>query len=766
MDEFAKTAINMEVRSGFREVLEVLQTIAGANPQVAPALQNLQNLVGNEDQYEQEIQDFTFNVPLMSLQQHIEDLGPIHPQKDVHFRERNAVLFRNSNPDSYPHMDPETAAFQAREQLRQANPNAVDADLDAAEQTAREEQEQANLRASLQAPVWDLLQRDHDNDIRAEDALLVFVDTQHKNVDWYVLVRNLRAFGEPKGYTLDHYKRALDRFIGFFAPSLKPVTDELQAVELAQFLMRTSIPTSKFERLTSQMASLVRQPYAPLKAVLAQLQGAALAYYHDKPIDEQNASVNRLMIQGLVSFTSGIVNKQLLDQIRLSQVQGKSLNWQHLLEAVTNAERIHGVPQTPLPFQANLRSSVDLYHSTFAPVEPNIGYDPRPVEYSLNPHSDFYNAPSYAPQMPYVPHDYRPAIQRIRPVNVPVQQQPVHQPVHVPAVPQPGPPAPPPPPPPPHHAVPQLQQQLPQPAPQLPLQPPQLPRQPQPQQAPPLPQRHDLNTPPPPRPRRQTASPQRRSSRDRRQTMHYDAQAGAYLHNTYTEQRNRPYSPERSNGNRNNSRNRGSSQQNQYRQQSRDRYFGNGDRQQNESPRRDRQQNGSPRRDDNHRSYSRNNQQRNSSRDGRQNSRDRNNYNNNYNNGQRQRSPSPYRRDNNQYNSGNRPSRSDSRDRYQQRQRTNSRDRYFRQQGNSTQNQYPGFLPGVNTAPDYAPWANRSCMKCVTKDHHEHSCPKYYKYSPDECRKCRKGYHMEADCRARSQQRSNSGPRKNNQPFQ
>jgi len=811
MEEYAKAELGNALRTGLQAVLNAIQPIAAALPNAAVPLQQIQDLIGDQDVYEQEIGQFTFEIPAMTLQEHIANLGTITPQKDVHYRERHSVLYRNSNADSYPHRDPDTAAFRARRNLLAQNPQATAEEIEAAEDTAREEQEEANNRAALEAPEWELLQRDSNNDVRGEDALLVFTDTSHKTVDWYSVIRNLKQFGEPLGYTLDHYKHALDRFVGFFAPGLKAVTDALEAVPLAQFLMHTSIPQSKFERLTSQMASLSRQPYGNLKTVLAQLQGAAQAYYHDRPLEERNSSINRLMIQGLVSFTAGPTNKHLLDQIRLSQTQGKILQWQTLLEAVTNSERVHGLPSTTLQFQSTLRSSLDLYHSTFTPVEIGISNTPVPVEYPLDPNYDFYHAPVYQYQAPVPQPDVRPAVQRVRPVNVPVLNNPVHQPVHIPAAPAPAvpppvapqvpaviPPVPPPPPPP----LPHLQGNPGNPGnPAVHYPHPPAVQQPQQQPVPVLPERHDPNTPPPPRPPRARSASPRRTSRERRPAMRYDAQAGAYLYNMESYQNNRPYSPNRQgysdNRGRNNSRDRRPSPFGQYRQQSRDRYNNNNNyNQRNDRPRsfdrnrqfspsrqgssyqrrpspfnnqsqrpyspgrnqqrpyynsQDRQQNRSPGRGNNgYRSNSQNNQ-RNYSRNGRQTSRDRPPYNNN----ERRRSTSPFRQNSMSYNSNNRPSRSDQ----NQRPRSSSRDRFIRQNGSIDRDRYPGFKPGVNTAPDYAPWASMYCFKCLSKSHHEYACPKFYRYAPSVCKKCNKGYHFESDCSARERNRSGSNPR-------
>jgi hypothetical protein len=238
---------------------------------------------------------------------------------------------------------------------------------------------------------WELMQRDSSNDIRQEDSLLVFIDPKHTIIDWYTVVKNIKKFGEPLGYTEQHYLNVMQRFVGYFAPALKPITDELNAIELAKFLMKMSMPVSKFERLTQQITNLTRIPSDNLRAVMAQMQGLALALYNNKPQDEQKSLVNRLLITALLSFTVGPTKASLSAEIYSLQLQGKTPEWLNLLDAVINSERIHGVPQMQLHFKTNFTPTPALFNTMHISVDNPANNPYSPVEYHIEPVNTIYS---------------------------------------------------------------------------------------------------------------------------------------------------------------------------------------------------------------------------------------------------------------------------------------------------------------------------------------------------------------------------------------
>ncbi len=44
---------------------------------------------------------------------------------------------------------------------------------------------------------------------------ITFTDEHHKDIDWHVTINNLHALGRELGYTLNHYNRAMNRFVSY-----------------------------------------------------------------------------------------------------------------------------------------------------------------------------------------------------------------------------------------------------------------------------------------------------------------------------------------------------------------------------------------------------------------------------------------------------------------------------------------------------------------------------------------------------------------------
>lgn len=775
--EFLRTNLQSDLRQGLKTVVNLFQElnlVNAGNQNTVNAFKSLQTLVGNDTPTIQaEIESFSFSVPAQTFQNLVAELGATHPKLGLHFTDRRGILHRNSHPASYNFIEPDVAGWAARDALQAAQPNATLPQLQDAYDAAKMNREGINRTVAQTAPIWTLLQRDSCNDIRQEDSLLIFLDHQHKSVDWYTVVKNLKRYGEPIGYNLDHYKRCLDRFVGFFAPALKPVTDELPAGELAKFLMRMTLPTPKFERLAMQIQSLVRNPAENLRNVLAQLQGMATAYYNDKPIAEQPALINRLMVTGLLSFTTGQTNKALSAALELSQLQGKNPAWLTLTESVMNSERIHGIPQVTLPFRAMLPPTTSLFTSTHFPVESPVHAPYTSVEYSLNPVDPFYSQVEYPnttghSQFPNVPQS---------PMN-PMGPKPVTNPVggiYAPAPVQGIMPM--------AHNIPQL-----------------LPNNPAVQSPP----REQVQPNRPanmvPRPTRPVS---RKSSRTKTQTKHYDASAGAYLNQSAyveTKSQSRPGSNQR----RPNTDNRSQRPQ-QYNDQSRERSRSSGyDNKRFYTPNREsrpptpngyqitRPQSKSPMRTGYNTASSnqyrprspspyRSNTQQRSGNNFRSPSYSNQSYSKGYSNqkpytqhgNDRSRFQSPYRPPQNS--SDDRPSRSPVRrddSRSNQFNRPPSRPNQPQTSYNSrprsqSASRFPGYLPGVNCSSDYHPWLVKHCMKCFTRnDHHECYCPKYYRFHNLICPKCNKGFHYAADCIPTTQMSNSRSPSRDNRDNQ
>jgi hypothetical protein len=147
------------------------------------------------------------------------------------------------------------------------------------------------------------------------------------------------------------------------------VVNELDANELARFFMRMSAPVPKVELLIPSINSLIRQPGDHIHIIVAQLQGLLSALYANHSEDEKKLQVNRLMIQGLISFTTGMTQKSLLAIVESAQMSGKVLEPTVLIDSIIMSEKAHGAPTIPLQFKSPNMSHQSLFHSTFMPVD-------------------------------------------------------------------------------------------------------------------------------------------------------------------------------------------------------------------------------------------------------------------------------------------------------------------------------------------------------------------------------------------------------------
>jgi hypothetical protein len=423
---FFRTEVKTDFKDSLVSVIEVLEILAVTPEQravLAPVKVKLEEKFGISSTTEQQqIQQFAFKVPESTFATLVTDLGAVRPKIGLHFINHNGLLKRNMTPASYDIRNPEERAQRVRDDLFVANNEAADAVLLAAYNNELVTSRNHNRAAEQIVPVFALMQREEPNDVRNKDAQLVFVDTQHKNPDWHYVVQNLKNFGEPLGYNLDHYKRALNRFIGYFSPSLKTVTDELDANELAQFLMQLTMPVPKFEKLAQQIQSLTRKANKSLQIVLSTLHGLGKAYYSKRTDKEQ--LINKLMITGLIAFTAGPTQKALVHAIDMLQTQGKVPDWNNLFQSVLQAERSYGQPQTTIAFKAQIEPQAAFFNTACLPIEETVQTSFTPVQPSLMPQFLFDDCTDYRQQK-------APSGSSIKPVGTPVKgitPQAVHQP--------------------------------------------------------------------------------------------------------------------------------------------------------------------------------------------------------------------------------------------------------------------------------------------------------------------------------------------------
>jgi len=323
------------------------------------------------------------------------------PTKEVHFKCEYSINYVNTNEASW--LDNEEAegwkaADQAKDEWdageREKNRNRGQVEeepyemkempaerLKAIYENTRRKVRESNRHAKLENPRWEVAQRTQNNDSTYEDKELRFKERDEKNkrddnrdTDWYQNIRNIAELGESLGYTEKHYKNVLSRFISWFNPELTIVTEKLTADETARFLLRLHTPDTEEEKLEKQIGKLTRKAGTPLRSVMAFLYEIVKAKCKNMLLLEQETEIRKEMVRGLVKFTRGDLQVQLVQSIEYARKKREKLEWRVLMERAIEAEILQGMPQTDIRYQnqdANEAALQKLYNVS-------IGIESRP----------------------------------------------------------------------------------------------------------------------------------------------------------------------------------------------------------------------------------------------------------------------------------------------------------------------------------------------------------------------------------------------------
>ena len=162
---------------------------------------------------------------------------------------------------------------------------------------------------------------------------------------------NAAKLGTDLGYTLKHYKTAIDRWTSFFAPNLRNMTEPMEAVKAAQFLMKMTAPENTYDRLTHELYMLIRRAGTPLMVIMTQLHELASARAVEMNIENAEEETERLMYIGFEKFTTGAVRQEFLEayEYRKREAKGQP-KWNRMLELLVERERRLGMPVIDLKF--------------------------------------------------------------------------------------------------------------------------------------------------------------------------------------------------------------------------------------------------------------------------------------------------------------------------------------------------------------------------------------------------------------------------------
>ena len=208
---------------------------------------------------------------------------------------------------------------------------------------------------------WKVLKKSTDNDNRTEDSLLRYADKERQKPEWHAALQNLKEYGEHNGYDNKHFKLTLDRWISWFEPSLQTITSKQTSNEIAKLLLSMYKPKSRFETLQKDMLELTRNPGDDLTGKLSLLRALATAMYEDFKESERLANVDRILLHGLLQFTSGTTRKNAELAMEFERRQGRPLVFDQLLKGCLDSERVYGKPTETLTYNGLPRKDNLLY---------------------------------------------------------------------------------------------------------------------------------------------------------------------------------------------------------------------------------------------------------------------------------------------------------------------------------------------------------------------------------------------------------------------
>jgi hypothetical protein len=231
-----------------------------------------------------------------------------------------------------------------------------------------------NEAAKNTNPTWILVDKDDECNTRDEDTMLRYLDQKKEVIDWYTNVRNLSSYGARTGYTMNHYKRCIDPWVSYFAPNMRPVTDQMDANEAASYLSSLTLPDNDVDIVEREICNMTRKVGEKLISKMSNLKALAERLYSDYDQKEKEVNVERTKMHGLLCFTAGETRKQLEEALSTCKRNKEKPEWDELFEGVLLSEERYGMPKTELKFQNIADNSVFCFN-----VDTRIGYAPEPL---------------------------------------------------------------------------------------------------------------------------------------------------------------------------------------------------------------------------------------------------------------------------------------------------------------------------------------------------------------------------------------------------
>jgi len=370
MDPFSHLIINVQNAKKLQNVVEALRCIPIPDNESKERLEKAIQKIEAPQEHNlpeaiQRIQEFTFTEPELSY--HDISVRPKYrPMKHgIHYQNDDNTLYYNSIIEETDWEDEVVAAIRARD-LAAAQHHTAE-QCQQAYEAELVKQQRINAAAYATPPNWILIKRKTLNDTRMEDSLLQYADKEHTQVDWYSTLNTLRETGEKIGYTRDHYKRVLHRFISWFKPEMNQIGQLMNIDQLARLLMTSTMPANKTEMIMEEIKKLTRKPGESLRIPMANLLSLLNTYYETK-LGAEHPQVSRLLFHGLLKLTSGETKEQLKKLIKYSQLHKIKLDYHDTLETCILSEKTNGEPAEDLKFDQS-KETVMVFQSTISPVD-------------------------------------------------------------------------------------------------------------------------------------------------------------------------------------------------------------------------------------------------------------------------------------------------------------------------------------------------------------------------------------------------------------
>jgi hypothetical protein len=344
-------SMNKKESVAIEKMLQALKVLGGNNNASQALLAEAERELKHGNEPTRLTGNIEFECPQYTLRAFLNQLrvDSVKAQYGTHYREINGRTEINIEKESYI-IDENEKGSIAVDELRARNGKATEAEIDAAYNEGCERARRHNRKAKTVEPNWVMAEKDGENDTREEDTNIRYVDNLRTRIDWYVSIRNLAAYGKRSGYNMNHYKRCIDRWVSFFSPHLRPVTDSQSANEAASYLSVLTLPDSDVEIVEREINKMVRQPGEKLVSVMSNLRALANVMYKEYDQLERDINVERTLLQGIITMTAGKTRLELEAALLEKKRRKEKINWSDLLDGVVRSEEIHGMPREPLFF--------------------------------------------------------------------------------------------------------------------------------------------------------------------------------------------------------------------------------------------------------------------------------------------------------------------------------------------------------------------------------------------------------------------------------